>query len=52
MKAWLATLFFLFFTVLLGVGCYRASVGQGLAVLMIGVFGYLGLFVRLGCLTH
>jgi hypothetical protein len=52
MKPFLAFVFFLISTVILGVGCYMAAAGLGNWLLLLGVVGYLGLFIKEGCWAH
>ena|GEM_PF-2090124 len=52
MKPFLAFLFFLATTLILGVGMVMAVDKGSLWLLLTGVVGYLGLFTRYGCQTH
>lgn len=49
MKLLSAIAFFLLFTVLLGVGCWMASSGLGVWLLLVGVAVYAALFIKFGC---
>ena len=51
-KPFLAFLFFLATTLILGVGMWMAVDKGSLWLLLAGVVGYLGLFARYGCQTH
>ena len=51
-KPFLAFLFFLATTLILGVGMWMAVDKGSLWLLLAGVVGYLGLFTRYGCQTH
>ena len=52
MKPFLAFLFFLVTTLILGVGMWMAVDKGSLWILLAGVVGYIGLFTRYGCQTH
>jgi hypothetical protein len=52
MKPFLSFLFFFVFTVLLAVGITKAVESNAMAILGVGVVGYLGLFIRYGCMGH
>ena len=52
MKPFLAFLFFLVTTLVLGVGMLKAVDQGSLWVLLVGVVGYIGLLTRYGCQTH
>ncbi len=51
-KPFLAFLFFLATTIILGIGLWMAVDKESLWLLLAGVVGYLGLFARYGCQTH
>lgn len=51
-KPFLAFLFFLVTTLILGIGMWVAVDKGSLWILLAGVVGYLGLFTRYGCQTH
>jgi hypothetical protein len=52
MKPFLAFLFYFISTVILGVGVWKAVDQGALWLLLVGVLGYLGLFIRYGCQSH
>ena len=51
-KPFLAFLFFLATTIILGIGMWVAVDKGSLWILLAGVVGYIGLFTRYGCQTH
>jgi len=51
-KPFLAFLFFLATTLILGVGMWMAVDKGSLWLMLTGVVGYIGLFTRYGCQTH
>ena len=51
-KPFLAFLFFLVTTLILGVGMWVAVDKGSLWILLAGLVGYIGLFTRYGCQTH
>ena len=52
MKPFLAALFYLVATVILGVGVWLAVDKGTLWLMLVGIAAYLGLFVRYGCQAH
>lgn len=52
MKPFLAFLFFLVTTLVLGAGMLKAVDHGSLWLLLVGVVGYIGLLTRFGCQTH
>ena len=52
MKPFMAFLFYFISTVILGVGVWKAVDQGALWLLLVGVLGYLGLFIRYGCQSH
>ncbi|MEI6356111.1 MAG: hypothetical protein WCP53_03305 [Verrucomicrobiota bacterium] len=52
MKPFLAFLFFLATTLILGIGMWMAVDKGSLWLMLAGAVGYIGLFTRYGCQTH
>lgn len=51
-KPFLAFLFFLATTLILGIGMWMAVDKGSLWLMLAGAVGYIGLFTRYGCQTH
>lgn len=51
-KPFLAFLFFLATTIILGIGMWMAVDKGSMWLLLAGVVGYIGLLTRYGCQTH
>lgn len=52
MKFVSAALAVVMISVVLGLGLWLASHGNGIWLLVVGVAGFLGLFIRYGCQSH